>query len=349
MDLRPYLDDLEQRIDNAAEEALLTSWRDFLAGRFTGDIFSPRRLKPAPSTLVWPKVPVNTALEDYDQMALQQFGGCSAALAAGNGSMLNIRCNYGSSILPSLFDAEIFLMDLEHDTLPTTKPIPDGLDGIKKLLDAGIPDLDRGFGEHVFAMAQYFQELLAPYPKLRQHIAIYHPDLQGPMDVCEVLCGSDIFLYLVDEADQMHALLTLVTDTYAAFMHRWLSIIPHTGVESKHWGFLHRGVIMLRDDSAMNLSPDMFMEFIFPYNQRLFDIFGGGGDHFCGRGDHFIPYLKNLRGLDGIAMSQPECNDMEKIFANTVDCGLKLFGLRRDAAENALRAGRSLHGLVHCW
>ena len=39
----------------------------------------------------------------------------------------------------------------------------------------------------------------------------------------------------------------------------------------------------------MNLSPDMFMEFIFPYNQRLFDIFGGGGDHFCGRGDHFIP------------------------------------------------------------
>ena len=234
MDLRPYLDDLEQRIDNAAEEALLTSWRDFLAGRFTGDIFSPRRSKQAPSALAWPKVPVNTALEDYDQMALQQFGGCSATLAAGNGSMLNIRCNYGSSILPSLFDAEIFLMDFEHDTLPTTKPIPGGLDGIKKMLDAGIPDLNRGFGERVFAMAQYFQELLAPYPKLRQHIAIYHPDLQGPMDVCEVLCGSDIFLYLVDKADLMHALLTLDTDTYAAFMHRWLSIVP-TGVESKHW------------------------------------------------------------------------------------------------------------------
>lgn len=349
MDLKPYLDDLEQRVDNDAEEALLTSWRNFLDGRFTGDIFSPRRPKPAPPSLPWPKVMVNTALEDYDQMALQQFGECSGAIAGGRGNMLNVRCNYGTGILPSLFDAEIFLMDYEHNTLPTTKPIPGGLDGIKKLLDAGIPDLNRGFGKHVFAMGEYFQELLEPYPKLRQYVAIYHPDLQGPMDVCELLCGSDIFLYLIDEADLMHALLTLVTDTYAAFMHRWLSIVPYNAPESRHWGFLHRGAIMLRDDSAMNLSPDMFKEFILPYNQRLFDIFGGGGDHFCGRGDHFIPILKNLKGLDGIAMSQPEYNDMEIIFANTVDCGLKLFGLRRDAAENALRAGRSLHGLVHCW
>lgn len=349
MDLRPYLDDLEQRVNHEAEEALLASWRGFQDGRFTGDIFSPKRPAPAPSNLTWPKVPVNTALEDDDQMALQQFGACSAALAAGSGAMLNVRCNYGSSILPSLFDAEIFLMDHEHDTLPTTKPIPGGLDGIHKLLDAGIPDLNRGFGERVFTMGHYFQELLAPYPNLRRHVAIYHPDLQGPMDVCEVLCGSDIFLYLVDEPDLMHDLLDLVTEAYAAFMRRWRKIVPHTGHEARHWGFLHRGAIMLRDDSAMNLSPDMFMEFIFPYNQRLFDLFGGGGDHFCGRGDHFIPHLKNLVGLCGIAMSQPEYNDMEKIFANTVDCGLNLFGLRRDAAEEALRAGRSLHGRVHCW
>jgi len=31
-DLRPYFDDLEQRMDNDAEEGLLTSWRGFLAG-----------------------------------------------------------------------------------------------------------------------------------------------------------------------------------------------------------------------------------------------------------------------------------------------------------------------------
>ncbi|MDD4098689.1 MAG: hypothetical protein PHC30_07960, partial [Lentisphaeria bacterium] len=63
----------------------------------------------------------------------------------------------------------------------------------------------------------------------------------------------------------------------------------------------------------------------------------------------FTPHLTNLVGLCGFAMSQPEYNDMEIIFANTVDCGLNLFGLRRDAAEEALRAGRSLHGRVHCW
>lgn len=349
MDLRPYLEDLESRLDPGAEEALLASWRKFNAGDFAGDIFVPQRPQPSPSTLNWPAVTVNTALDNYDQMALQQLGACNHALAVSNGAMLNVRSNYGSSILPSLFQVELFVMAEEHNTLPTSKPIPAGLDGIKRLLADGIPDLECGFGQRVFAMGQYFQELFTPYPKLQQYIGIYHPDLQGPLDVCEVLCGSEMFLYLVDEPELMHALLTLITSTYAEFMHRWLQIAPASGNDSRHWGFLHRGTIMLRDDSAMNLSPEMFQEFIFPYNQRLLNIFAGGGDHFCGRGDHFISHLKNLRGLCGIAMSQPEYNDMEKIFVHTVDCGLNIYGLRRDAAENALRRGRSLHGRVHCW
>ncbi|NLF93867.1 MAG: hypothetical protein GX564_08260 [Oligosphaeraceae bacterium] len=349
IDLQPFLEDLEQRLEPQAEEALLAAWRQFNAGEFAGDIFSPRRPQASPSVLEWPSVTVNAALQDYDQMALQQLAACSNVLASGNGALLNVRSNYGSSILPSLFGVELFIMEAGHNTLPTSQPLPGGLDGIRRLLAAGIPDLEGGLGARVFAMGQYFQELFAPYPKLRQYVAIYHPDLQGPMDACEVLCGSAMFLYLIDYPELMHACLALITSTYAAFMQRWLKIVPAEGPDSRHWGFLHRGRIMLRDDSAMNLSPEMFQEFIAPYNQRLLDIFGGGGDHFCGRGDHFIACLQKLRGLCGIAMSQPEYNQMEKIFTHTVDCGLNLYGLRRDAAQEALQRGRLLHGRVHCW
>jgi len=105
---------------------------------------------------------------------------------------------------------------------------------------------------------------------------------------------------------------------------------------------------MLRDDSAMNLSPALFDEFIRPYNQRILDAFGGGGDHFCGKGDHFIANLSELEGLHAVAMSQPEYNDMETIFRHTVDKGIKLLALERAAADAAIAAGRDLHGHVHC-
>jgi uroporphyrinogen-III decarboxylase len=110
---------------------------------------------------------------------------------------------------------------------------------------------------------------------------------------------------------------------------------------------LHKGNIMLRDDSAMNLSPAMFEEFIRPYDERLLGYYGGGAIHFCGHGDHYISSMCAMPGMYAIAMSQPELNDMERIYQATVDRGVKLLGLRRSECERALAAGRDLRGQVH--
>ena len=106
---------------------------------------------------------------------------------------------------------------------------------------------------------------------------------------------------------------------------------------------------MLRDDSAMNFSPEMFTEFFVPYEQRVLDAFGGGGMHFCGRGDHYIARATALRGLYAINLSQPHLNDMEEIYRQTVDRGIQIFGFSREYAERALQAGRPLHGNMHVW
>ena len=135
-----------------------------------------------------------------------------------------------------------------------------------------------------------------------------------------------------------------------ATLQRWQTIVPPMpGDADQHWSMMHGGHIMLRDDSAMNLSPEMFSEFIAPRNQRLLDTFGGGAEHFCGRGEHFISRMGALRTMHAVAMSQPDWNDMETIYRHTVDRGIKLIGLARDAAEAALARGRDLHGQVHCW
>lgn len=350
IDLRPLLEDLEARIDPATEDDLIAQWRAFTQGRFGGDLFLPRRARKAPPGLPWPAVRVNEAMDDFDRMLLQQLAGCSAALANGSGALLDVRCNYGSSILPSVFGVKLFIMDDRYDTLPTSEPIMGGTEGIRRLLAAGIPTLDTGLGERVFEMGRRFVQAFAEYPRLRRHVHIYHPDLQGPMDVCEVVWGSGLFVELLDRPELAHRMLALVTDTYIAFLHRWQQIAaPMPGDADLHWSMMHGGHIMLRDDSAMNLSPDMFDEFIAPYDQRLLDTFGGGAEHFCGRGDHFIGRIGALRGMHAVAMSQPDWNDMEAIFRHTVDRGIKLLGLQRTAADAALARGRDLRGQVHCW
>jgi hypothetical protein len=66
--------------------------------------------------------------------------------------------------------------------------------------------------------------------------------------------------------------------------------------------------------------------------------------HFCGRGDHFIEPMSRTQGLTGVNLSQAHLNDMDVIYANTVDKGLSIIGL---GAEAAGAAGRDLRGRVH--
>lgn len=343
--VRRCLDDLESRIDPQEEEGLLGQWRGFFDNRFAGDIFSPRRSRPNPPRVDWPRVRINQALDDFDAMALQQYGGCSQALASGSGMMLNVRANYGSSIMPLLFGVKPFVMDDEFDTLPTSEPLND-LDAIQRLVDAGIPDINGGVGEKVWEMGRRYAQIAREYPKIGRYVYIYHPDAQGPMDICEVVWGSTIFYALYDRPELVHALLELVTQTYTRFMDAWTETVPFRAGGNAHWGFYHKGQLMLRDDSAMNLSADMFDEFIRPYDQRLLSAYGGGAIHFCGKGDHYMPRMTQMSGLHAIHMSQPECNNMEIILRHTVDQGIKVLGLRREVAERLVAAGRDLRGQV---
>jgi hypothetical protein len=364
--IEPYLEDLERRIEPEVEQALYDAWVQFVAGNHEGGIFSPQRGYASPPGLDWPHVPINDALDDMELMALQQLGACSQALAQGTGAVLAVRSNYGTGIMSTLFGAELFVMERDMDTLPTSIPLG-GLEttnlndalapaettksaqAVKEILARGIPNLRNGLGARVFDMADAYSELFAPYPKLQRYVHVYHPDMQGPMDICELLWGSSIFVALVEAPELVTQLLELVTDSYIAFMNAWTDLFPFDGNISVHWSMVHKGNIMLRDDSAMNLSPRMFDRFIKPYDGRLLKTFGGGAIHFCGRGDHYIRSASEIEGLTTINMSQPEYNNMDTIFAHTVDKGIAIVGLQRKAAEAALAQGRDLHGRVHCW
>ena len=344
-----YLSDLEERIDPVQEEQLFNEWVDFLEGQFTGGIFSPHRTEMHPSKLEWPAVSVNQALDDFDAMILQQYGACSLMLAGSSGGIMNVRCNYGSSIIPVLFGAEMYIMDEGFNTLPTSRPLLGGIDTVRKLIDDGVPNLRTSIAGKVFEMAEIYRQIGERYPKIGKYIPVYHPDMQGPLDICEVVIGSGIFYMLYDYPELIKEFLGVITQSYIEYIREWYALIPPKSAYSAHWSMLHKGRVMLRDDSAMNLSPAMYLEFVRPYDQMIFDEFGGGAIHFCGQGDHYIEQMSEMDGLGAVAMSQPHLNNMKTIYRNTVDKGISLIGFNRVHAEKALVSGRNLHGLVHCF
>jgi len=347
--IEKYLEDLERRIDPIVEDELFAQWQAFADGRVTEGIFCPRRPAPAAPALEWPHVLVNDALEDFELMALQQFEGCSQALAEGTGALPAVRCNYGTAILPSLFGAELFLMDKDLDTLPTCRPLEGGAEAVKRLLDRGVPEPNAGQGGAVLEMGRYYQQLLRDYPKLSKYVYIYHPDLQGPLNVCEMLWGGSLYVDFYDKPDLIGDFLSLIVETYLAFMRQWTAIVSPLDGYGVHWSMLHRGRIMVRDDAATNLSPEMFEAFVRPYDQRLLDECGGGGIHFCGRGDHFIAGVAGMSGVYAVNMTQPEHNNLETVFRHTIDEGIHLIGLEGDVARQAIEKGRDLRGRTHCW
>lgn len=325
MNITPYLDDIESRIQPDQEARLLEAWHRFADGGNTGGPFIPPERKPVDSRLSWPHVHINDALADDDLMILSQLERCHHLLRTPSRCPLSMRPNYGAGTLASVFGAEPFVMAYEQDCLPNVRSLEGGRDAVRALLDNPLPDFSAGYGTDALRIGERLADIRSQYPHIREFIYCEMPDCQSSMDTCELLWGSDMFYALYDEPELVHALLRRITQVYKAFAETWFSILPLKTPYAMYLGRLVRGRIFLRDDSAMNLSPDFYKEFVLPYDSELLRHFGGGGIHFCGRGDHFIKEMAAIPDLTGVDISQPHLNDMETILSSTVDKGLVLF------------------------
>lgn len=320
MEIEKYVEDLISRMDPGQERAVLDAWLEFGKGENKKGPFLPPKRRPSESRLPWPAVSLNDTLEDPSLMVYSQLRRLHLTLENGDSNTLCIRPNYGVGTLATMFGAEVFVMPREMETLPNVRAM--GADGVKRILEDGGDLLSRGVGPSVLRIAEEFLKFREKYPLFKEFVLIEHPDLQGPMDNAELLWGSDIFYEFYEHPDTVHALLQRITDAMQEVLDQWLMLFPGeygvaTGV------LVTPGHIYLRNDSAMNLSPEFFREFIVPYDSQLLKKYGGIV-HFCGRGDHYIELLSRQEGLHGIDMSQPELNRMEVILENTIDRGIPL-------------------------
>ena len=318
--LRVFLDDIEQRLDPEAENGILEGWKGWADHKIGSDAV-PKGRKPSPSKLEWPHININDAILDDELMAIKEFETVNRRLLRGSPWPLRVRCNYGVANVATAFGCGLFTMPRETDTLPNAIKL--GEDRCLELIDEPLPDKLAGNFKNIYRMAELYREIGGEYPNIRRFVHVEQPDLQGPMDNLELLWGSDLFYALVDEPEEIHALLKKVTEFICFELDSWLDLFPENRGTASYFRHREKGCITVRDDSAMNLSPAFFEEFIAPYDGAILKKYGGIV-HFCGKGDHFVPLLAKLEGLNGINMSQPHLNDMQRIFSNTIDKGIHL-------------------------
>ena len=348
-DVKRYLDDLENRVDPAVEADLLTQWRQFLTDGAEGQVFLPRRTPVSPAKLEYPPIMLNDAINDltFKSMLLGQIGGINDLISSKSGEVPALRANYGCNIIPSLFGCKIYMMEKELNTLPGAFPLPGGVDMLRKCLDHGVPDILAGQGKQVFDCVEYFIDSLRDYPRLQKYCHVYHPDAQGVLDIAEVIYGSEIFLAFYDEPALMHEFLQLITKTYVSFMDNYFNLVPPKEDFNCHYGWMHRGKIRMSLDSCVNFSPEMYEDFSLPYDEILLHRYGGI-IHSCGKVDHFVNSLNLIgEGYYGFNLSQPHLNDMERVFASTIDVGVRILSLDPKAVQKAQDQHRNLRGLVH--
>ena len=350
-DTKELLQDIERRIDPAVEDDYLSQWLDYWNGSCKDPAFFPRRKKTSAPAIPVKQIHINDALHDREQMLYMQLAELSSRLNTDY-APLGIRANYGTGIMTSLFGASVFEMPREMATLPTTRPLND-TDAIRRTLEKGIPDLNGGFGADVFAFGETCTQLFKDYPNIARYVHIYHPDTQGPLDIAELLWGGDMFYEMYDDPDFVHSLLTLITHTYTQFMERWYSIVPkeceisaQTGL-SMHWNLMYRGPLMIRDDSAMNISGEMYREFALPYDAQLLKHFGGGCIHFCGRGDHYIDLLTRIPELSGFNPGQPHLNDFDRLVTAAARDGKKILSCHPDSSLAYAARPDAIPGIIH--
>jgi hypothetical protein len=136
----------------------------------------------------------------------------------------------------------------------------------------------------------------------------------------------------------IEALLTHVAETQMSFLE---AVRPH--VTDLGDGFSHqhatmiKGNVLLRDDSTVMISPEMYGEYVAPHDQRVLAAMEGGGIHSCGKMDQLTGGYLEIPSLESIDLGQSELNDVDMVYFRAAERQVPL--IRVAAGRKELTTG----------
>jgi hypothetical protein len=97
-----------------------------------------------------------------------------------------------------------------------------------------------------------------------------------------------------------------------------------------------KGKILLRNDSVIMIDPQMYIDMISRFDERILTHFGGG-IHSCGKIEKIVARYIELPSIQCVDFGQSELNDVSRVYATVSKKKIPL--LRIMATENELLSG----------
>jgi uroporphyrinogen-III decarboxylase len=136
------------------------------------------------------------------------------------------------------------------------------------------------------------------YARANGDLPVGLTDMQGPLDTLGQMCGQQqLFMWMYEEPQMVHDLFDIVTEAFI----EWVKVQKqHIGEELNRSNGL-QGVgaspigVWESDDDMVMVGPKQYGEFVVPYVSRIFEAFGGGSLHFCGKGYQHLDNILEVK------------------------------------------------------
>jgi uroporphyrinogen-III decarboxylase len=212
---------------------------------------------------------------------------------------------YGTGVLASGFGVDVVFQDRMDPAVDMSK-----ITDVAELKDIRKPDPSAdGLMPRVLNAIRQMRQ--------RTDLPVGVTDCQGPLTTALQILGYDKLIYwMFDHPEAIHDLMGLVTEALIEWVTVQKQVAGQEMTDDAYvlgikipGGF---GGVWMSDDDSVIFGPELYREFVLPYNSQLLQAFGGGSIHYCGNANqHIENYLAtegltciqnlNLDDLDGAA------------------------------------------------
>ena len=200
---------------------------------------------------------------------------------------------YGTGVVPSAIGCPVLFQAGEEPAVEGA-----AIDDPSAVARLQPPDPERdGLMPRVLACIDHFRS--------NSDLPVSFTDNQGPLNIALNLVGLErLFIWMFEQPTAVHELMDFCTTV----LIDWVRLQKErAGVGLDHGAYPHMiaippgfGGVWLSDDDSTQLSPELYREFVVPYNGRVFEAFGGGTLHYCGNGRHQLENYLATPGLVGL-------------------------------------------------
>ena len=231
----------------------------------------------------------------------------------GDDLAATIRPNWGTVLVASVLGGHAEQAD---DNTPRIRRNDDRPITLEQIAEAN-PDVARaGWVQRVLDTYEAYRVLLSPYPELASALRVTLPDLQGPLDTVEQLLGAELFIDMMERPELCVRAFMRTAEIQLACAGLFALYVQDgpPGYIHQH-GFLVKGRVLIRCDSAVMISSQLYRDLVTPADELVLAGLGGGGVHSCGKIDHAAPAILGLPSIRCFDFGQSFMNDIDSLYA----------------------------------